>query len=92
MAKQENVPGKVQNQGSGKFKIDKGDQPNEVDVDLDLPENGNYTVEKLRAHGGGPNGLPEKIDTHTIRWFNNFSIKENGNYIKKKYIVSINNL
>jgi hypothetical protein len=92
MAKQEGVPGKVQNQGSGKYKIDKGDQPNEVSVDLDLPVNGNYAVEKLRAHAGGPNGLPAKIDTHTIRWFNNFSIKENGNYIKKKYIVRIDNL
>ena len=92
MAKQESVPGKVQNQGSGKFKIDRGDQPNEVDVDLDLPVTGSYVVEKLRAHAGGPNGLPAEIDGKTIRWFNNFSIKENGNYIKKKYIVSITNL
>ena len=92
MAKQESVPGKVQNQGSGKFKIDKGDQPHEVNVDLDLPANGNYVVEKLRVHIGGPNGLPAEIDGQTIRWFNNFSIKENGNYIRKKYTVSVENL
>jgi hypothetical protein len=92
MAKQESVPGKVRNQGSGKFSIDRGDQPNEVDLDLDLPVTGNYVVEKLRAQVGGPNGLPAEIDGKTIRWFNNFSIKENGNYIKKKYIVSITNL
>lgn len=91
MAKQDSVPGKVQNQGNGKFKIDKGDQPNEADVDIDLGGAGNYVVEKLKVNG--TNGLPKKMpDGKSIRWFNNFSIKENGAYIKKKYTVTITNL
>ena len=89
MAKQDRVPGRVQDQGGGRFKIEKGDQPHEVDVEIELPANGNYAVDKLRAHIGGPNGLPGQIDGNPIRWFNNFSIKENGNYIKKKYRVTI---
>ena len=88
MAKQDSVPGHVQNQGNGKFKIAKGDQPNEDDVDIDLGGAGNYAVEKLRVNGA--NGLPKNMpDGTSIRWFNNFSIKENGNYIKKKYQVTI---
>jgi len=91
MAKQDSVPGKVQNQGNGKFKIDKGDQPNEVDVDIDLGGAGNYVVEKLKVNGA--NGLPKSMpDGTSIRWFNNFSIRENGNYIKKKYTVTIGDL
>ncbi len=89
MAKQEHVSGKVQNQGNGKFKIEKGDQPHEVDIDIELPVNGNYVVEKLKTNVGGPKGLPGEIDGNPIRWFNNFSIKENGNYIKKRYKVTM---
>lgn len=91
MAKQDSVPGKVQNQGNGKYKIDKGDQPNEADVDIDLGGAGNYVVEKLKVNG--TNGLPKNMpDGKPIRWFNNFSIKENGSYIKKKYTVTISDL
>ena len=91
MAKQEKDNGKVKDEGKGKFKIEKGNQPDEVDVDIQLPS-GTYEVEKLKVKVGGENGLPEKIGDDTIRWFNNFSIKENGNYIKKKYTVTINGL
>ena len=88
MAKQESVSGKVQNLGNGRFKIDKGDQSDEDDVDIDLGGPGNYVVEKLKVNG--TNGLPKNMpDGESIRWFNNFSIKENGNYIKKNYKVTI---
>lgn len=89
MAKQDRVTGKVRDRGNGRFQIEKGDQPNETDIDLDLPADDNYEVDKLRTNVGGPNGLPREIDGKTIRWFNNFSIKQNGNYIKKKYTVRI---
>ena len=92
MAKQERVSGKVRDQGNGRFQIEKGDQPNEADIDLELPADGTYEVAKLRTNVGGPNGLPREIEGKTIRWFNNFSIKQNGNYIKKKYKVRIANL
>ena len=92
MAKQNKVSGKVQNQNNGKYKIDKGNGPAEVDVDIDLHGANNYEVDKLAT-----DTLPKTIDDQdgkpvSIRWFNNFSIKENGNYIKKKYTVTIADL
>ena len=92
MAKQDRVSGKVKDQGNGRFQIEKGDQPNETNIDIELPANGMYEVAKLRTNVGGPNGLPREIDGKTIRWFNNFSIKQDGIYIKKKYTVRIPNL
>lgn len=92
MAKQNKVSGKVQNKGNGNYKIDKGNGPNEVDVDIDLHGSNNYEVDKLET-----DTLPKTIDGPDgnpvfIRWFNNFSIKENGKYIKKKYTVKIDQL
>lgn len=89
MGKQNKVSGKVQNKGNGNYKIDKGNGPDEVDVDIDLHGANNYEVDKLET-----DTLPKTIDDQdgkpvSIRWFNNFSIKENGNYIKKKYKVTI---
>jgi hypothetical protein len=92
MAKQDQVTGRVRDRGNGRFQIERGDQPNEADIDLELPADGTYEVAKLRANVGGPNGLPREIEGNTIRWFNNFSIKQNGNYIKKKYKVRIPDL
>ena len=92
MAKQDRVSGRVRDRGNGRFQVERGDQPDEVDIDLELPADGKYEVAKLRTNVGGPNGLPREIDGQTIRWFNNFSIKQNGNYIKKKYTVRIPNL
>jgi len=91
MGKQDPDSGKVKDEKNGKFKIEKGNGHNEVDIELQLPS-GTYEVKKLKVAVGGEKGLPEKIDNYTIRWFNNFSIKEGGNYIKKKYTVTITNL
>jgi hypothetical protein len=87
MGKQTVVQGKVQDQGNGKFKIEKGNGPNEVDIEIDLGGDGNYEVEKLSV-----DGLPTNVsssDSTPIRWFNNFSIKKDGQYINQKYNVTI---
>lgn len=82
------VPGKVQKDSSRKFKIMKGDQVNEVDIDIEIVEDGDYEVDKLSV-----DGLPSTMyDGNPIRWFNNFSIKKNGQYINQKYKVTIPNL
>jgi hypothetical protein len=53
-----------------------------------LLEDGDYEVDKLETES-----LPTHMDDKTpIRWFNNFSIKENGTHIKKPYIVRIHRL
>ena len=91
MAKQNKVSGKVQNKGNGNYKVDKGNGPDEVDVDIDLHGANNYEVDKLETDTL-PKTMPDDPNGQPIRWFNNFSIKENGNYIKKKYTVSITNL
>lgn len=78
------VPGKVKNQGNGKFKIEK-DKNNETDIDIDVLENGDYEVEKLSV-----DDLPATMpDGNPIRWFNNFAIKKNGQYINQRYKVTI---
>lgn len=81
------VPGKVQKDKNNnkKFKIEKGDQPHEVDVEVEIADAGEYEVEKLRMEG-----LPTHIDNIQIRWFNNFSIKKKGGgYIDQRYKVTI---
>ena len=80
------ISGKVKKEGKRKFKIEKGNEKDsEVDIDIDIDEDGEYEVEKLSIVG-----LPEKMGDGTkIRWFNNFAIKQNGQYIKKKYTVTI---
>ena len=87
MGKQSVVQGKVQDQGNGRFKIEKGDGPNEVDIEIDLGGAGNYEVEKLSVDGL-PTNLPPPDNT-SIRWFNNFSIKKDGQYINQRYMVTI---
>lgn len=85
MAKQNVVHGKVQDQGNGKFKIEKGNQPNEVDTEIDMRGAGSYEVEKLEV-----NGLPNQIDGTKIRWLTNFSIRhKGGGYVKQTYRVTI---
>jgi len=80
------ISGKVKKEGKGKFKVEKGNEKDhEVDIDIDINENGDYEVEKLSIAD-----LPETMsDGKKIRWFNNFAIKQNGKYIKKKYTVTI---
>ena len=86
MANQEKnvIQGKVQRENSRRFKIIK-DKDTEVDVDIEILEDGDYLVEKLSV-----DGLPAQMyDGIPIRWFNNFSIQKNGQYINQKYRVTI---
>ena len=90
MADKTPITGKVKKDGK-KFKIKKADyknkdkKNNEIEIDVEVDDNGTYDVEKLSTEE-----LPEKMsDGTSIRWFNNFYIKENGNYIKKKYTVTV---
>ena len=81
------IIGKVQKNSSKKFKIQK-QKDTELDVDLDIEEDGDYEVEKLSV-----DGLPATMDDGTpIRWFNNFSIKKNGQYINQSYKVTVQGL
>ena len=78
------VSGKVQKNSNQKYKIKK-DKDSEVDVDIDIEEDGNYDVDKLSV-----DGLPTNMnDGNGIRWFNNFAIKKNGQYINQHYKVTI---
>lgn len=86
MAKQASVPGKVQKLSKTRFKIE-ADGPGEVDVDLDLLVDGNYEVDKLETTTL-PTNMPPPENT-PIRWFNNFSIKQDGQYINQRYLVTI---
>lgn len=88
MAKQDKVPGKAKKEGDGnrRYKIETS-EPQEVEIDIDLLEDGDYEVEKLETESL-PTNMPAP-DNKSIRWFNNFSIKEKGKYIKKRYKVTI---
>ena len=80
------VPGRVQKDSNSnrKFKIKK-DKTSEYDVDIEIAEDGDYSVDKLSV-----DGLPTNMNDGTgIRWFNNFAIKKNGQYINQKYKVTI---
>jgi len=82
-------PGKVQKESNRKFKIKKDkDNPDEIDADIEILEEGEYEVEKLKM-----NNLPTHMkDGNRIRWLNNFSIKQNGQFINKPYKVTIQGL
>ncbi|CAG1003963.1 hypothetical protein ANAEL_03195 [Anaerolineales bacterium] len=80
------IPGKVDKDKSNpkKYKVKK-DKASESDVEIKVTGEGDYDVEKLSV-----DGLPEKMPDGTpIRWFNNFSIKKNGQVIQEKYFVTI---
>jgi len=78
------VSGKVQKNSSKSFKIKK-DKSSEVDVDIEIEDDGDYEVDKLSV-----DGLPTNMsDGTSIRWFNNFSVKKNGQYINQKYKITI---
>lgn len=60
------------------------------DVDLEFEDDGAYEIETLDLID-----LPTEINGTPIRWFHNFGIKRNGQYLKKKYklkIAGISNL
>lgn len=81
------IKGKVQKLGNRKFKIEKG-KDSEVEIDIDILEDGEYEVEKLSLVG-----LPDTMyDGNRITWFNNFAIKKNGQYINQKFKVTISGL
>ena len=78
------VPGKVQRENSRRFKIRK-DKDSEVDVDVEILEDGDFEVDKLSVEG-----LPTNMfDGALIRWLTNFSIRRNGQYINQRYRVTI---
>lgn len=78
------IAGKVQKNSSRSFKIKK-DKDSEVDVDIEILEDGDYQVDKLST-----DGLPTNMHDGTpIRWFNNFAIKKNGQYINQRYKITI---
>lgn len=85
------IPNKVQKVGTGnrKFKIMK-DKGNEVDADVEIVDDPkdkdiNFEVDKLSV-----DGLPTTMhDGKPIRWFNNFAIRRNSEYINQRYFVTI---
>ena len=80
------VPGKVEKDKSNhkKYKIIK-DKSSESDITIELTGDGEYEVEKLSV-----DGLPTAMtDGSPIRWFNNFAIKKNGQYINERFFVTI---
>jgi hypothetical protein len=80
------VPGKVEKDKSNnkKYKINK-DKNSESDITIELTGDGEYEVEKLSV-----DGLPASMtDGNPIRWFNNFAIKKNGQYINELFFVTI---
>jgi len=78
------IPGKVKKNSNQKYRIEK-DKASESDVDIDILEDGTYEVDKLSLEG-----LPTHMkDGNPIRWFNNFAIKKNGQYINQKYKITI---
>lgn len=84
MQKKVVIPGKVKKFNDKKYKIEK-DKNSEIDVTIDIEEDGDYLVEKLSL-----DGLPTTMkDGKTIQWLNNFGIKKAGQYINQRYKVTI---
>lgn len=82
------VPGKVEKDKNNqkKYRIMK-DKSSESDVIVELTGDGDYEVEKLSV-----DGLPTAmVDGISIRWFTNFAIKKNGQYINERFFVTIPN-
>jgi hypothetical protein len=78
------ITGRVQKNSSKNFKIRK-DKESEVDVDIEIVDDGDYQVDKLSIEG-----LPTNMyDGNPIRWFNNFAVKKNGQYINQRYKITI---
>ena len=82
------VKDKVQKGNNNKkFKIKK-DKDNEVDIDIEIEDDGDYEVEKFSLED-----LPTTMhDGVTIKWYNNFGIKKNGQYINQRYTVTISGI
>lgn len=77
------VHGKVTKENNKKYTIKK-DKASESDLTIEIVEDGDYIVEKLSV-----DGLPTNMnDGNPITWFNNFSIKKNGQYINQRFFVT----
>lgn len=84
MQKKVVVSGKVNKSSSKKFRIQK-EKGSEVDVDVEIEEDGAFEVDKLSI-----DDLPTHMhDGNPITWFNNFAIRKNGQYINERYKVKI---
>jgi len=81
------VPGKANKKdpnNNRKYKIDK-EKGTEIDIEVEIEEDGNYTVTKLSI-----DGLDTQLaDGSQITWLNNFEIKENNSPINKAYKIKI---
>jgi len=78
------ISDRVDKANNRKFKIRK-DKTSEVDTDIEIIEDGDYVVDKLSV-----DGLPTTMyDGVAIRWFNNFAVKKNGQYINQRFEVTI---
>jgi len=78
------ISNKVDKLSDKKFKIKK-DKKYEIDLTVEIVEEGDYIVEKLSV-----DGLPEVMnDGKAIQWFNNFAIKKGGQYINQRYFVTV---
>ena len=85
------IPNRVQRVGTNnrKFKIMK-DKGSEVDADVEIvddPKDKDITFEVVKL---SVDGLPTTMhDGKPIRWFNNFAIRRNNEYINQRYFVTI---
>jgi len=79
------IPGKVEkDKNNNKIHKIKSDKSHESDITIEITGDGEYEVEKLSIEG-----LPTAMaDGTRIRWFNNFAIKKNGQYINERYFVT----
>jgi hypothetical protein len=85
------IDGKVKKNSSKNFRIEKV-KDTERDVDINIEEDGVYEVEKLSVDDLPATYVDGKGNTSSILWFNNFSIKKNGQYINQSFKVTITGL
>lgn len=78
------IPNKIDRLNKKRFRIRK-DRASEIDTEIDIADDGDYEVERLSTEG-----LPTHMgDGTSIRWFTNFAIRKNGQYINQRYSVKI---
>ncbi len=78
------IHGKVNKLNNRKYRIDKAKE-SEIDITIEVIEEGQYTVEKFSV-----DDLPTEMkDGKRIHWFNNFGIKKAGQYINQRYLVTV---
>jgi hypothetical protein len=85
------IPNRVERDKANnrKFKVVK-DKATETDVNVEIVDDPKdkaitFEIDKLSV-----DGLPSTMhDGKPIRWFNNFAIRRNGEYINQRYFVTI---